>query len=254
MEAPDQYAKLSEYAELREGEIRPILRPYLEVTDRYGRLMSRLSNHIGKHAPNSVQDTVVRDLMADVFDFLYEVRPFILRGQTLLAYPLARRAYESLSLLVVCVLKESAAEKWAAGKKIKNEEVRKALGNNPMGESDEELREFYRFFCDMTHPNRATIAYRYLGDGNEFVFGAIGMPDLVMIADYCRKHLELWHWFCPVVEWYYKEILFDDDRDFREEHNSVRQHAQQVNMWLVEQYNRALTQYKEGQKLATEPD
>ncbi len=167
MEREDQYSKLPEYAELRETEVRLILQPYLDVTDQYGRLLCRLCSHVGTHAPVSVQDSVIRDLMADVFDFLFEVRPFIVKGQTLVAYPLARRAYESLSLLQVCILKASQAEKWAAGKKISNNEVRKALGKNPMGESEEELRKLYGFFCDMTHPNRETIAYRGLGEGNE---------------------------------------------------------------------------------------
>ncbi|WP_169709609.1 hypothetical protein [Deferrisoma camini] len=244
MDSEDQYAKLDEYAARRESEIRPMLQPYLDVTDQYGRLICRLSEHIGKRPPTSVQDAVIRDLMADVFDFLYEVRPFIVKGQTLVAYPLARRAYESLTLLQVCVLKESAAEKWNAGKKIKNEEIRKALGNNPIGESEEELRKLYRFFCDMTHPNRDTIPYRGLGEGNEFVFGSIGVPNLAVVLDYCLKHIDLWYWFCPVVAWFYKEILLKADPSFHDDHNQAREKAKQVTNWLTDQYNRVLEQYK----------
>jgi hypothetical protein len=244
MDSQDQYSKLDQYAAHRESEIRPMLQPYLEVTDQYGHLICRLSEHIGKRPPISAQDAVVRDLMADIFDYLYEVRPFIVKGKTLVAYPLARRAYESLTLLQVCVLKESAAEKWNAGKKIKNEEIRKALGKNPIGESEEELRKLYRIFCDMTHPNRETIAYRGLGEGNEFVFGSIGVPNLVVVADYCLKHIDLWHWFCPVVAWFYKEIFFDADPSFHDDHNKTRENAKQVTDWLTDQYNRVLEQHK----------
>jgi hypothetical protein len=40
--------------------------------------------------------------LADVFDFLYESRRIIMSGQCATAYPLLRRAFESLSLMVVC--------------------------------------------------------------------------------------------------------------------------------------------------------
>jgi len=56
--------------------------------------------------------------MADVFDFLIEARPLIIKGKTEIAYPLACRAYESLLLLVACHLDESVANRWMTGKQI----------------------------------------------------------------------------------------------------------------------------------------
>jgi len=154
---------------------------------------------LGEQEPESVQDAVVRDLMADVFDFLFESRLFILKGQTLVAFPLARRAYESMSLLHWCALDSKAAENWDKGKKVSNQDVRKALAAHTMGEPEDKLRELYKFFCEVTHPNREMITFRGLGEGNTYVFGSIGAPNLIAVADYCMKHLELWFWLCPTV-------------------------------------------------------
>lgn len=195
---------------------------------------------IGEEPPTSIQDATVRDLTADVFDFLFESRVFILRGQTLLALPLARRAYESLSLLHWCSLDSAVAEDWAKGKKISNGHVRKALAAHRMGEPEDKLQDLYKFFREFTHPNREMIAFRKLGEGNRYVFGSIGTPDLVSVADYCMKHLELWFWLCPTVTYYYRERVLRRDPTFHDAHNSARDHAQDVNKWLAEQFNRLL--------------
>jgi len=246
-EANEEYGRLPEYSELRTKELTPMLKPYVDATDKYGRLLSRLCLIIGEAAPISVQDTVVRDLTADVFDFLFESRVFILRGQTLLALPLARRAYESLSLLHWCSLDPTAAEDWARGKKISNGHVRKALAAHRMGEPEDKLQELYKFFCEFTHPNREMIAFRRLGEGNRYVFGSIGTPDLVSVADYCMKHLELWFWLCPTVTYFYREKVLQRDPAFHDAHNNARNHAQDVNKWLAGQFNQLLQESRIAQ-------
>lgn len=238
-----QYVQLMKYSSLREKEISPMLTPYIEATDKYGRLLCRLCIYLGECEPISIQDSVIRDLMADIFDFLYESRHFIIKGQTLVAYPLARRAYESLSLLHWCVLDSNTAEKWAKGTQFKNEDIRRALGKHPMGEPEADLRKLYKFFCEMTHPNREMIAYRGLGEGNQFVFGSVGKPNLIEVADYCMKHLELWHWLCPTVAWFYRDSHIQADPKFYDEYDEARQFAQQVKTWLVEQYNYVLDEW-----------
>ena len=62
-------------------------------------------------------DAALRDLIADVFDFLYEARVSIIKSKLETAYPLSRRAYESLSLMVACYLDHKPARKCIAGKK-----------------------------------------------------------------------------------------------------------------------------------------
>lgn len=245
--ANDEYGRLCEYAEGRAKEMAPMLQPYVDVTDRYGRLLSRICLIVGETEPQSLQDSVVRDLMADVFDFLFESRALISKGQTLIAFPLARRAYESLSLLHWCIVDEKAAVGWANGKKVSNLDVRKALGVHPMGEPEDKLRELYKFFCEETHPNRERVAYRGLGEGNAYVFGSIGVPNLVSVADYCAKHLELWFWFCLTVAWFYRKQIVRRDPSFRDAHNGARQDAQAVKKWLIEQYNRVLAEWKQDQ-------
>ena len=113
--------------------------------------------------------------------------------------PLARRAYESLSLLVACELEPKLADRWMAGKQIGNAEVRRVLAAHPMGEPEAGTRKLYNFFSKTTHPNRSHMAHRYLGEGNEFVLGAIGRPSLALLADYAHKTLSLWFWFAAFV-------------------------------------------------------
>lgn len=243
-EANAEYARLPEYSAQRTQEIEPMLRPYLDATDKYGRLLSRVCMLVGEQEPSSIQDSVVRDLMADVFDFLFESRGFITRGQTLVAFPLARRAYESLSLLHWCALDSKAADRWARGAKLSNSDVRKALAMHPMGEPEASLRKLYNFFCELTHPNREMIAFRGLGEGNRFVFGSVGKPNLVEVADYCMKHLELWFWFCPTVAYFYRDTILVRDPTFPDAHERARNHAQDVNRWLAEQYNLLLAEWR----------
>jgi hypothetical protein len=107
--------------------------PYVQVTDRYAQLVARLVLFLGQAPPKYDQDRVIRDLLADVFDFLYESTPLILSGKLLVAYPLARRAYESLSLMHLCAVDAKWATKWQSGKQIGNADVRKALGGHSMG-------------------------------------------------------------------------------------------------------------------------
>jgi hypothetical protein len=116
------YRELVKIAAIREAELRPMLQPYIDVTDRYGVLISSIVMALGKLAPSSDQDSAIRDLLADVFDYLYEARHLIIIGKPELAYPLARRAYESLSLMVACNLDEKLCKRWMAGKQISNEE------------------------------------------------------------------------------------------------------------------------------------
>jgi hypothetical protein len=60
-EANEEYSRLAEYAGLRTKELTPMLKPYVDSTDTYGRLLSRLCLIIGEEAPTSAQDGVVRE-------------------------------------------------------------------------------------------------------------------------------------------------------------------------------------------------
>jgi hypothetical protein len=162
---------------------------------------------LGKTPPASGRDAAIRDLMADVFDFLMETRPLITKGNVEIAYPLARKAYESLSLMIACHLDESLVKRWIAGKQIGNAEVRRVLGKHPLGEPQEQTKELYNFFSKTTHPNRDQIAQRFLGEGNEFVLGAIGRPSLAMLADYGIKLLNLWFWYGAFICFIYADVL-----------------------------------------------
>ncbi len=95
--ANQSYLKLADYAAQRSKELTPLLQPYIDTTDQYGKLVCEVVLVLGKTPPPTKRDAVTRDLMADVFDFLYEARALITKGKLEIAYPLARRAYESLT-------------------------------------------------------------------------------------------------------------------------------------------------------------
>ena len=57
-----------------------MLAPYVELTDRYGELLCRVVAVLGKTPPASLRDVAARDLIADLFDFLYEALALISRG------------------------------------------------------------------------------------------------------------------------------------------------------------------------------
>jgi hypothetical protein len=87
-EAETQYAALAGYAEMRQNELTGLLHSYIVATDLYGKLLCRVTVILGQQqpgatplmgqkGPNKQLDIVLRDLMADVFDFLYETRALI---------------------------------------------------------------------------------------------------------------------------------------------------------------------------------
>jgi hypothetical protein len=121
--AKNSYRKLPSYSSQRKGELTNLFLPYFEATEKYGSLICRLFYPLGKTPPVDLQDKVIRDLSADVFDSLYESRTLILSNLLHVAYPVTRRAYESLSLLVLCVLDSAYAKKWQESTKISNQEM-----------------------------------------------------------------------------------------------------------------------------------
>jgi hypothetical protein len=173
-EAETQYAALASYAEMRRNELTGLLHSYIAATDLYGKLLCGVTLILGQQQPgatplmgqkepNKQLDIVLRDLIADVFDFLYETRALILKGKLEIAFPLARRAYEALSLLVSCYLEPRFAKRWVAGKEISNSEIRAVLAKHPFGgEPEEKTRELYKFFTGFSHPNRKMMAQRHL--------------------------------------------------------------------------------------------
>lgn len=221
-----------------------MLEPYVRVTDRYGVLVCRITLILGNVAPQSKTDAAIRDLMADVFDFLYEARLLIIKGKLEVAYPLARRGYESLSLMVACFLDRKTAERWISQKKLGNADIRRVLAKHPAGEPEDRMRELYGFFSQLSHPNRDMVAHRFLGDGNEFVLGSIGRPSLTLLADYALKTLELWHWFGAFIGFAYLPVVARADPEIIDEHIAVREMAQHVARWLGEQHDRVLAQEK----------
>lgn len=96
------------------------------------------------------------------------------------------------------------------------------------------MKDLYSFFSEASHPNRDLVPGRMLGEGNEFVLGLIGKPDLFLVVDYCAKHLELWHWLAATVTYFYREIIGPIDPEYFEEYHQCFEQAKPVKEWLAE--------------------
>jgi hypothetical protein len=245
MDAKEHYKSLHIFSETRAKEMNQMFLPFIDITDRYGLLISRLNLILGNVKPKDTQDIVLRDLMADVFDCLYESRTLIMGAKINVAFPVVRRAYESLTLLNLCAINKSFAEKWQKGKEITNGEVRKELDKHPLGESKEDMNKLYQFYCLGSHPNRELIPRRFLGEGNQFVLGAIGKPNLWMACDLCIKILEMWFWLTAMVSVVYHKILSEIDISYNEAYSLTANDAQEVGKWLIENFNKVLVEEKE---------
>lgn len=243
------YAKLIEYSDQRRQELSKMFSPVVELTDRYGALICRVTCALGSSPPTSTQDVVVRDLMVDVFDFLWEWRRPLLEGRIQVAYPLARRSYESLSLLSICAQDPSFANRWEQGKKkISNSEIREALARSQMPESKEALKDLYDFFSLGTHPNRDLIAYRYLGEGNQSVLGSNGVPDLIFITDHFIKLVQMWFWFTAAVGYFFRVVIDTVDKSFGKDYLNTAEQAKKVISWLADNFNRLLKERQLDEK------
>ncbi len=228
------------YAETRRKELLNQLQPVLDLADAYGSLVARATIALGTVAPKGRQEEEVRDFMADVFEFLYEWPRPLFEGRVQVSLPLARRAYESLSLLSACHQDASIARRWDSGKQIGNAEIRKALAKLPFPESEQAMRDLYKFFSKGTHPNRELIAERFLGDGNEFVLGSIGEPELVLVVDQCMHLVDMWFWFGALVGFLAKEELAKTDPSFGKDYMETATQAAEIKQWLVESFNKLL--------------
>jgi hypothetical protein len=237
----EAFEQLGFYAAQRHKELSKMLAPVITAADAYAVLIARLVWILGDVPPVDDQDRVVRDLMADAFEFL-SWRRAVLEGQLNVAYPLARRAYESLSLLAVCVQDAGFSHRWQKGEKIGNVDVRKALARLPFKESEKALQELYAFFSKGSHPNRDLIPERFLGAGNGFALGSIGRPDLILTVDHCHNLLQMWAWFGAAAGYFYRRETDVHDISWGKDYIAAAANAQDVAEHIVNEYNRLLTE------------
>jgi hypothetical protein len=238
----EAYNALPYYAARRHEELSRMLAPMLDTTDAYGSLTARVVWALGEVPTRGIQDRVARDLASDVFDFLIASRRALFECQLGVSYPLARRAYESVSLMAVCVQDAAFAGRWHNGGQIGNADVRKALTKLPFKESEESLRELYRFFSKGSHPNRVLIPERYLGDGNSFTLGSIGRPNLILTVDHCLNLVRLWSWFVAALGYFYRRDIDPRDASWGRDYLAAHRRAETVAESLIDEYNRLLTE------------
>jgi len=229
----EEYHRLKEYAKTRSSELSKIFQDEIEVLMEYEELICRATVILGTYPPKDITDRSIHDLFADDFDFLYISRRLVLEGYVSTAFPLLRRAFESNSLIQYFMLLPNKVIEWDKGKQIKNVEIRKYLDSHPMGESEKAMKDLYVFFSGATHPNREYIPTRFLGEKNQFVLGAIGVPDLLVVADYIHRLIELWFWFAALISYHYREILHSVDKKYVNDYMKVANKAKKVSGELL---------------------
>lgn len=120
-----------------------------------------------------------------------------------------------------------------------------------MGESEKVMKDLYAFFSGATHPSRDYIPTRFLGEENQFVLGAIVIPNLVVVADYINKLFELWFWFAALISYYYKERLDSADKNYGNDYMKVSSKVKRISeKLLVGQRELLEKEYREGDKHA----
>jgi hypothetical protein len=224
----EEYHRLKEYAGTRLSELGKIFQDEIKVLVEYEELICRATVILGSCPPRDIADRSIRDLFADIFDFLYISRRLILESYVTTAFPLLRRAFESNSLMQYFMLFPDKAIEWDNGRQISNAAIRKCLDSHPMGESENAMKDLYAFFSGTTHPNRKYIPARFLGEENQFVLGASGVPNQSVVAVYIHRLIELWFWFAVLISYHYRKILHMADKKYINDYMKIADKAQRV--------------------------
>jgi hypothetical protein len=235
------FQELNKWEETRCEELTKMFSPYISLTADYAMLVCRVIQVMGQKPPASAQDASVRDLAADVYDYLRESERIIMAGKNMLVYPMARRAYESLSLMVLLLLDTKYVKKWTAGQQIGNKEIREQLNKHKFGEQEQALKSLYNFFSAAAHPNRETVAQRFLGEGNSFTLGVMAKPDLLVTVDFCIHNLDLWFWFAASLAWHHRELIDKFDPSFGQDYLSVAKRVGDMKNQLIGELDRLKT-------------
>lgn len=240
----NSYRNIRKISDQRHKEISEMVTPFIEMTDMYGEMVCRLTELLGNLEPRSHQDKIVRDMYNDIFDFLYEARELILSGKIVVAFPLARRAFESQSLLAAFIQDEKIALQWDQGKEFSNSEMREFHSKSKLQEDKEKLRELYKFYTKGSHPNRELIGVRFLGEGNQFTLGVIGAPDLLLLTTHLIELTHLWFWYGACLMHFYSTEIKDHNYSLYEQYKIASSKAAETKKWLAEEYNNLLKEYK----------
>lgn len=214
-----------------------ILEPYFEVVNDYGQLFSRIHYITGFVEPKDDLETIQRNLTADAFDFLNETKYLIKRGQFDITYPIARRAFETITLMIAFHFKAELAMKWTKGKEIPNRDVRDILDKHKEtgGEPKESMKNLYDYFSKKSHPNYVAIPQRLVGKGNYFAIGPIPEPLLLPIVDLCIEIIDLWFWLIAYTWYNNLDYVNEFDALLKDDYLEKKRKALEVRKWLIEQ-------------------
>lgn len=214
-----------------------ILKPYFEVVNDYGQLFSRLHFITGFIQPKNEFDSIQRNLCSDAFDFLNESKYLIKRGQFDITYPIARRAFETITLMIAFYFKNELATKWKEGKEIPNRDVRAILDEHKEigGESKETMTNLYNYFTKKSHPNATAIPDRLIGLGNFFALGPMPEPLLLPIVDLCIEIIDLWFWLLAYTWYYNADLVNSFDPLFKDDYLNKKSKVLETRKWLIEQ-------------------
>lgn len=225
----------------KETALSETFKAYVRIFSRYEALACQLTLQLGDHPPASEVDRACRDLFADTFDSLYVARRLVLRHYASSAFPLIRRAFETICLMEYFPHAPDRAKAWLRDEEIKNVEIRKfleALGS----ESGDGLKAVYKFLAGGAHPTRSFIPKRLLGDGNRFVLGSI-MPLMYSgVSEYVLESLRTWFWYMAVANFTFMSMSLPVNSVYCDEYMSTAEEAQRAIKRLAQQMPRIVAE------------
>jgi hypothetical protein len=221
----------------RETALSQTFSAYLRIFSRYEALACQLTLQLGDYPPVSEVDRACRDLFADTFDSLYVARHLVLRHYASSAYPLIRRAFETICLMEYFPHAADRARAWLRDEEIKNVEIRKFLEAQG-SESGVGLKAVYKFLAGGAHPTRSFIPKRLLGDGNRFVLGSIMPLTYSGVSGYILELLRTWFWYMAVANFTFASMSLPVNSAYFDEYTSTAEEAQRAIKRLAQQMPR----------------
>jgi len=167
-------------------------------------VLCRMALVLGDIQPENEADESIRDLFSEVFDSLMCAKNAIYEGYCGTAFPMMRRGYELMEMMIYFILNPEGETAWRGksgkkGRQIKQGDIRKFLETSPQGGDVAFKKKLYDYFSSASHTNRKHIPYRQLGIANKFTLGNFAHPSEVGVIEQLMRLVQLYAFLRHIV-------------------------------------------------------
>ncbi|MBU1123606.1 hypothetical protein KJ652_03365 [Patescibacteria group bacterium] len=171
-------------------------------------VLCRMALILGDIQPENDADESIRDLFSEVFDSLLCSKNLIYEGYIGTAFPMMRRGYELMEMMIYFILNPDKETAWRGksgknGQHIKQCDIRQFFKTHPRGGDVAFKQELYNHFSDASHTNKKYIPYRQLGIANEFTLGNFAYPSDVGVIEQLMRLVQLYTFLRHIVFTHY---------------------------------------------------